>query len=1127
MARARTKTKRQRAEKNEDLHGLRQTRESREALTAELDVVIEAGESLCQSERRFCTLAESMQHFVWEAGPDGTPLYANQCFLEYTGMSMQQVQAGGWLSVQHPDDAPHVAAAWRHAVEHATEYDLQSRFREAASGAYRWFRIQGSAVRDGSGQIVRWVGTCTDMHDTKRAEEMLAKVASFPLLNPNPIVEADLEGNVLFVNPAARKTFPDIEKRGPSHPFLAHWRELAAVCHDESSELPAREVSVGDRWYHQTLFYSRDTNGIRIYGLDITERERTEQALRRAKEEWERTFDTVPDLIAILDCEQRIVRANRAMTQRLGMRLEECRDQLCYCCLHGTERAPGCCPHVLTLADGQEHTAEVHEPRLGGDFLVTTTPLRDAQGRQVGSVHVARDITERKLAEDRGRLLSEVTSQLLASDQPQPVVESLCRKVTEHLGCHVFFNYLVDEASGRLHLNAHAGIPEDTARQIEWLDCGAAVCGCVARDGRPIVVEQIQTSADPRTELVRSFGLQAYACHPLLNQGRVIGTLSFGSRTKSAFGQDELGVMKTVADQVAIAMQRLRLLEASQQHAQAAEAANAAKDQFLANVSHELRTPMAAILGMTELALRTDLSPTVRDYLKTAKESADGLMQLLNELLDFSRIEAGGFQLEAVPFRLRAALDQTLRTLGVRASEKGLELVCNLAEDLPEWLVGDPLRLRQILMNLVGNAIKFTARGRVSVGVATLPLPEAERCAKETGEVLLQFDVTDTGVGISPGDQQRIFAPFTQADASTTRQYGGTGLGLSIASSLVRLMGGRIWVESKLGRGSTFHFTARFQADTGTREIAAAEDPLAAGAERRAASRCAVRRLRVLLAEDTIPNQKLIVATLSERGHAVEIAPNGREALELFQQQDFDVVLMDVQMPIVDGFQTTAAIRALTDPVKARVPIVAMTAHAMAGDRQRCLAAGMDGYLTKPISSQELIETVECLTNGAEPPQATPPRAASGPPNGLAASADSEDADPRPAAGGHSPPGGRAESFHCEAALASLGGRINLLQDMAAFFLDDAPRRLAEIQAGLQDQTPSAIARAAHRLKGTLVYLGAEPALQAAQRVEQIGHRGDLTDAAATIQVLTREIAQLGAALRSWRERLPAEPTRR
>lgn len=843
-----------------------------------------------------------------------------------------------------------------------------------------------------------------------------------------------------------------------------------------------------------------ENKDLRARLADLVERSQAEEALRRAKEEWERTFDTLPDLIAILDREHRIVRANRAMTQRLGAPLEECRGQICYHCVHGTDRPPGCCPHVLTLADGQEHTAEVHEPRLGGDFLVTTTPLRDERGRHIGSVHIARDITKRKLAEDRRRLLSEVTSQLLASDEPQRVVESLCHKITDHLGCHVFFNYLVDEATGRLHLNACAGIPDETTRQIEWLDCGAAVCACVARDGRPIVVEQVQTAPDPRCDLVRSFGIQAYACHPLLNQGQVIGTLSFGSRTTSSFGQDELEMMRTVADQVALAMQRLRLLETSQQHARTAEAANAAKDQFLANVSHELRTPMAAILGMTELALKADLAPTVREYLRTAKESADGLMQLLNEILDFSRMEAGKFPLQTTPFCLRTILDQTLKTLDLRACEKGLKLVAELPRELPNRLVGDPLRLQQILTNLIGNAIKFTAQGEVMVRVTALPLPDEDRCGEATEEVLLQFDVTDTGMGIPPDDQQRIFAPFTQADASTTRQFGGTGLGLSIAANLVHLMRGRIWVESEVGRGSTFHFTARFQAAGRSLGSASQDELTAAEAARRGASAVPPCRLRVLLAEDTIPNQKLVLAILGERGHTVQVASNGRDAIELVQQQDFDLVLMDVQMPIVDGFQTTAAIRALPDAVKSRLPIVAMTAHAMVGDQQRCLAAGMDAYLTKPISSQELIETVERLARRAGRPQAAEP-SVSPDPSGLA-----------------------DRAFNCGAALASLGGRANLLHQMVAFFFEDAPRRLAEMQAGLQEQTPSTIAQAAHRLKGTLVYLGAEPALQAAQRVEQIGKTRDLKEAASAIRSLTTELTRLEAALRLWTERSPPRP---
>ena len=824
---------------------------------------------------------------------------------------------------------------------------------------------------------------------------------------------------------------------------------------------------------------------------DLVERSQAEEALRRAKEEWERTFDTVPDLIAILDREHRMVRANRAMTQRLRRPLESYLGQVCYPCVHGTDRPPKTCPHVMTMADGREHTAEMHSSQLGGDFLVSTTPLRDAQGRQIGSVHVARDITERKLAEDRGRLLAEVTSQLLASDQPQQVVESLCRKVTGHLGCHVFFNYLVDQSSGRLRLNASAGIPDQTARQIEWLEGDGTVCGCVACEGRRIVAEHIQTGTDPRTELVRSFGIQAYACHPLLNQGQVIGTLSFGSRTKPTFSEDELELMRIVADQVAIAMQRLRLLETLQQHARSAEAANAAKDQFLANVSHELRTPMAAILGMTDLALAADLDPTVRDYLKTSKEAADGLMHLLNEILDFSRIAAGGIQLELAPFHLRATLEQTVKTLGVRAAEKDLKLVCELPEELPDRLVGDSLRLRQVLTNLIGNAIKFTAHGQVAVRVTRLPIP-AEECPGDAAEVLLQFDVKDTGMGIAPANRERIFAPFTQVDASMSRQFGGTGLGLTIASRLVELMRGRIWVDSELDRGSTFHFTARFQVPAGLPETVLQDEPESGEDACGATASRPLRPLRVLLAEDTIANQKLVLAILGERGHTVQLAANGREAVALIQQQDFDLVLMDVQMPLVDGFQATGAIRALCDPAKAQVPIVAMTAHARAGDQPRCLAAGMDAYLTTPITSRALIAMVESLADRAAPARAARPPA-SPPPCDAA-----------------------LEVFDCQAALASLDGRASLLQKMTTYFFPDAPHCLAEMQAGLKGGAPDTIARAAHRLNGTLIYLGAAPASQAAHCVEQAGIAGDLAQAASAIEALTAQVARLDAALRSW-----------
>jgi PAS domain S-box-containing protein len=337
---------------------------------------------------------------------------------------------------------------------------------------------------------------------------------------------------------------------------------------------------------------------------------KAEEAILRAKEEWERTFDAVPDLIAILDDQHRVLRANRAMAERLGVSLQEFIGKACYETVHGLDRPQVFCPHVGTLADDREHTAELHEERLGGDFLVSTTPLHDAQGQLIGTVHVARDITERKQAEEalkkskeRFELLSETASELLATDKPQEIVNELCEKVMAHLDCDAFFNYLVDVQKGCLHLNAYAGIPEEAGREIEWLDYGIAVCGCAARDASRIVCENIPETPDIRTEVVKSFGIKAYACHPLFSAGMVIGTLSFGTRTRTTFAEDDLSLMKTVADQVAIAMERVQLLDRIRRSRDELEVRVQERTAELRNVVEALQDEMVE-RRQTEEALR-------------------------------------------------------------------------------------------------------------------------------------------------------------------------------------------------------------------------------------------------------------------------------------------------------------------------------------------------------------------------------------------------------------------------------------------------------------------------------------------------------------------------------------------
>ncbi len=697
--------------------------------------------------------------------------------------------------------------------------------------------------------------------------------------------------------------------------------------------------------------------------------------------------------------------------------------------------------------------------------------------------------------------------------------------------------------------------------------------------------------------------------------------------------------------------ERRRALEELQRSKEAAEVANRAKSRFLATISHELRTPMNVIIGMTELALGENLPPPARDYLGTAKSSADLLLVLLSEILDFSRIESGRLELEAAPFHLRSTLEEILKPPAALAFEKGLELVLDVSADVPDRLVGDSLRLTQVLSNLISNAIKFTGTGEVVL--------KAGLDDRKGNDAVIHFQVADTGIGIPPDQHERIFAPFTQADSSITRGYGGTGLGLAIASSLSGMMGGRLWVESDAGRGSVFHLTStlgigeshedplagarealrdrpvlivddnascrlsleRILADLGLRAASAThgEEALArlraaarvgnrfeyvlvdlpsedsggaslvqeienepglaasviltvSAAEGRALARSssrlalwpivekpvgrdrlvsalvqarspvpsdlaqpsadpppeaeqvAIRPLRILLVEDSAINQKLMLILLRKRGHSVEIAADGLEAVEGASRERFDLVLMDLAMPNMDGFEAASAIRGLPDPVRARVPIVAMTAHTLVEDRERCRDVGMDGFLAKPVDTRALFRVVETLA--AKDPDEHPGNRAPG-------EAEPAPDGRRPSAGtsgeGSVDAGNAGPPFDPEGARKRLGGKEHLLRQMIRFFLDDIDQVCGRIETAARANDPDTLEREAHGLRGVLAYLGAQPAIEAVRRLELAGKSKDLSGADSMTRACLEEIDRLKLALAPYvdpGEGAPAPPAR-
>ena len=948
-------------------------------------------------------------------------------------------------------------------------------------------------------------------------------------------------------------------------------------------------------------------------------------------------MDHLPDVIFIKDPSGRFLMANPALVKLYGATTADALIGKSDFDFVPSEVAEHFAQDDRQVMDSATPLVEREESNVDTEgnplwMLTSKIPLRDPDGKVIGLVGIGRNITRQKVAEQQARrqameagLLHQATTLARETDSLEILLKGIigivCRLTPWSLG-HA---YLPQETDGRLTL-IPTGIwnAADSRSVAELQQATRSQSEYSVRDVPAMILEtrQPQWISDIEAELqgarraaMDHLSIKTACGFPVVIQDELVAVLEFFSYEHLDRDDGLLTIFRSVGEQIGRVIERRRAEDAVRAARDAASAASQAKSDFLANVSHEIRTPMNGIIGMTELLMDTELTDVQLEYLKIVQASGETLLELINDILDFSKIEAGKMELDAVPFEIREVLGDTMKSLSLRAHNKGLELAFSVARNVPEILIGDPSRLRQVIVNLVGNAVKFTSTGEVVLTV--------EAGVQSDLHLTVRFAVSDSGIGIPPAKLDEIFTAFHQADTSTTRRFGGTGLGLAISKRLVELMGGVIYCESTLGQGSTFRFTANMQVAAGSGKsgpfdtdvvtdtrvlvlddnatnrrillemlsnwgmkpevegsaegaltvlldaavrgvpfrmvltdvnmpdvdgyeftrrlrshpllrrtpvvmlssgdragdpakrkelhvagnllkpvkqselfdlivnvlgISSSEKDAAVAAETPAVPAARpVRALKILLAEDNLMNQKLATGLLSKSGHAVRIANNGQEAVAAYVADRFDIVLMDIQMPLMDGFAATRAIREYEQTIGYRTPIVAMTAHAMKGDRELCLEAGMDDYLAKPIRSKLLAAVLENVSSGVE-----------------------------------AVPFGLSETVHpvmetlvdWDSALEGVDGDRDLLKSVIEVFLEESVRLMQELRTAVTESDFRRVHHSGHSLKGALLGAGAASTAELAQRLELMGANGSVESSDELLCELERQLVQVQNACR-------------
>ncbi len=802
----------------------------------------------------------------------------------------------------------------------------------------------------------------------------------------------------------------------------------------------------------------------------------------RAKKEWECTFDSLPDLIAIIDRQHRIIRVNKAMADRLGLSPKDMIGKTCHESVHNSKVPPVFCPHAMLLKDGNIHMTEVQEEALGGVFLVSVSPLYDEEGNVVASVHIARDITELKAvekalkeSEEKYRNIFENAMEgifqttpdgfyisvnpalagMYGYDSPEELMNSITsigeqqyvnpeerirfKRFLEEKGRVEGFGtrfYRKDGSTIWISMNAKAvrgpdssilyyeGTVEDISKRKEteerlqeqlhflqvlidsipapvfYKDAQGLYIGCnkafESYLGKPKgqIIGKTVYEVNVNKEVADKYHNMDMALYekPGIQTYETVVTYPDGSGHNVIFSKATyLDINGSVAGLVGVILDitELKNTEAALRKAkEGAEVANRAKSEFLASMSHEIRTPMNAIIGMAELLLETPLSSEQQKYVQVFRDAGENLLGLINDILDLSKVEAGQVHLEVMDFDLVDIIERTCDVMALRTHEKNLELVYRVSPDVPTHLTGDPTRLRQVLVNLIGNAVKFTEKGEIALEVK---IQKSEVRSQESGEdrvqgfkgsrvqgeegkgtpkglqlktqnlelktkddVILQFSIRDTGIGISIDKIDMIFDKFTQVDASTTRKYGGTGLGLAISKRFVELMGGRIWIESEVGTGTTMSFTACFNIQKNWKQFEMRSDIVK------------LKDMKVLVIDDNATNRMILRDMLNNFDASVTEAEDGRSGLEILEHSftikaPFKLLLLDYFMPSMDGFEVMAEIQKhnwLKD-----ISVIILTSGHVKGDRERARQLGVSALIRKPVKKAELVEAINMAMN--------------------------------------------------------------------------------------------------------------------------------------------------------------------